>query len=216
VDRLRKPIDRVIVTHSHPDHWAGLEFFKDAPIYALAETRYELENYGDDILNFKRLTQGDQLAAAKVVPTQTLKEGEEVIDGVKYVFTKVCDAEAPTMLMIELPEHQTLIAQDLVYNKVYPAVGEKNQKGDYLFAGWLKALKSLQKKGYSLVLPGHGAPTDGRVFTEMAEYIRTAQQLFESGMDEAALKKALQEKYPGYQVPEMLDISNVFLYHRNW
>jgi glyoxylase-like metal-dependent hydrolase (beta-lactamase superfamily II) len=31
------PIDRVIVTHRHPDRWFGCEYFRDVPVYALAE-----------------------------------------------------------------------------------------------------------------------------------------------------------------------------------
>src|ERR1700728_1647026 len=39
-DHLRKPIERLYLSHRHPDHWFGLgTAFSDIPIYALAETR---------------------------------------------------------------------------------------------------------------------------------------------------------------------------------
>ena len=216
VDRLGKPIERVIVTHGHPDHWAGLEYFTDVPIYALPETQYELANFGDAILGFRRMTQGNLIADQKVVPTNLIAEGEEVIDGLKYRFTKVFDAEAPVMLLVELPDLKTLIAQDLVYNRVYMMVGEKNMKGEYLFDGWIRAVQGLMGKDYEWVLPGHGEPTDKSVLREVIEYVQYAKGLFEGGVGEVALKQKLMEKYPNYRVPEMLDISNVFLYHRNW
>ena len=40
---LRKPIDRIILSHAHPDHFFGLEKFSNvAPIYALDETIREM------------------------------------------------------------------------------------------------------------------------------------------------------------------------------
>lgn len=39
-DSLGKPIDRLYVSHRHPDHWFGLgAAFSDVTIYALPETR---------------------------------------------------------------------------------------------------------------------------------------------------------------------------------
>jgi len=217
VDRLNKPIDRVIVTHSHPDHWFGLEFFNDVPIYSLPETRYVIENMGDMLIQYKKAELGDLIASDKVVPSNIIEEGTDNIDGLNYAFTKLTDAEAPIMLLIELPDLKTLVAQDLVYNRIYPCVGEKNDKGEYLFDGWINALKSLQKKEYDVILAGHGEPTtDSTVFAELIDYIGYAKRTFESGVNENELKRKLIERYPNYRVTQMLDFSNVFLYHRTW
>ena len=50
----------------------------------------------------------------------------------------------------------------------------------------------------------------------MISYIQFAQQLFESKVDEHVFKQTLLEKYPTYRVEELLDISNLYLYHRDW
>lgn len=216
VDRLNKPIDRVIVTHSHPDHWFGLEFFQDVPIYSLPETRDEIAQVGDYLLQYKGATLGDLVADNKVVPTNIVQEGTEVIDGLRYVFTKVVDTEAPIILLVELPDLNTLVAQDLVYNHVYLCVGEQNSKGEYLFDGWKNYLKKLQGEGYETVLSGHGEPTNSSIFPEIIGYIEYAQQIFEAGSSEVEQKQKLMDKYPTYRVSEVLDISNVFLFHRDW
>ena len=213
---LNKPIDRVIITHSHPDHWMGLELFKDVPVYALQETRDEIEKTGDYLVQYKRAQFGNLITSGKVIPPHIIRDGTEKIDGLTYEFTKVVDSEINYLLSIELPELKTLVAQDLVYNKVYPCVGEKNDKGEYLFDGWVKVLKHLQTKGYGTVLAGHGEPADSAVFQEMIEYIKYSKKLFESGINEDELKQKLIEKYPNYRVTELLDISNIFLYHRTW
>ena len=215
-DGLNKPIDRVIITHSHPDHWMGLELFTDIPIYALPETKDEIEKTGDYLVQYKRDQFGDLITSSKFVPTHIMREGTEKIDGLTYTFTKVVDSEISFSLYMELPELKTLVAQDLVYNHVYPCVGEMNKKGEYLFDGWVKVLKHLQTKGYEIVLSGHGEPADSTIFQEMIEYIEYSKQLFESGIGEQGLKQKLIERYPNYCITELLDISNTFLYHRTW
>lgn len=212
VDSLNKPIDRVIITHSHPDHWFGLEFFDDVPIYSLQETIDEIEEVGDTYLEYKRPQHGDLIATSKIVPSKTISEGIENIDGLNYAFTKVTDAEASLMLLIELPDLKTLVAQDLLYNGVYLYTGEKNSEGEYCFDGWTRILKSLQEKEYDTILVGHGEPADPTIFAEMIDYIEYAKRTFESVSNGDELKAKLIEKCPTFRVVEMLDISNVFLY----
>ena len=157
--RLNKPIDRVIITHSHPDHWMGLVVFEDLPIYSLKETREEIATIGDYLVFVKRKQVEDMAQYHKVVPARLVAEGDMVIDGLRYTLTRIVDAEMSYMLAIELPDYKVLLAQDLVYNHVYPCVGEKNAKGEYLFDGWIKTLREYQKKDYVTVIPGHGEPT---------------------------------------------------------
>lgn len=213
---LGKPVERVIISHAHPDHWMGLEAFKDYPIYALPETRDELASAGEYLLDYRRSINGDKIASTLVLPTHEISEGDTDIDGVTFHIKRVVDAEAPLMLTIELPELNTLVAQDLVYNQVYVVVGEKNAAGDYLFNGWINHLEALQRQSPALILAGHGEPTTPAIFAELIEYIRLAQKLFESGIEENALKQELRTAYPHYRVPEMLDLMTLFLYHRTW
>ncbi len=216
VNRLGKPIDRVIISHAHADHWFGLEYFTDVPIYALPETKGQIEATGQMFLEYKRADLGNLVADHAVAPTHVIHEGKETIDGVEFMFTKVVDAESPFILTVELPAQKVLIAQDLVYNNIYLCVGEKNSRGEFLFDGWIGALRQLQEKDYDIVLAGHGEPTDASVFAEHIKYIREAKRLFESASDEHELKRRLIEAFPTYRLTEMLDFSNAFLYHRNW
>jgi glyoxylase-like metal-dependent hydrolase (beta-lactamase superfamily II) len=216
MDRLGKPVERIIVTHSHPDHWMGLICFEDLPIYAIEETKQEIEATGDYLIAYKKGQVEDISRYHKVVPPFTLKEGEVVIDGITFRLSKVTDAEMAFMLTVELPEFKTLIAQDLVYNGVYACVGEKNATGEYLFDGWIEALKGLKNKDYATILPGHGDVAGPEVLDEMIKYLRFAKKTFESGVDDKGFKAAMKRRYPRYRVDELLDISNLFLYHHTW
>jgi glyoxylase-like metal-dependent hydrolase (beta-lactamase superfamily II) len=219
VERLGKPIDRVIVSHAHPDHWCGLQVFADLPLYATPTTQYVIANYGQGMMDYKRSTMGERsglLAERLVVPSNALELGSQQVDGVELVYRAVVDAEAPEIAVVELPQLRTLIAQDVVYNRVYPAVGEKNQQGQYLFDGWVAALRELQAKDYQWILPGHGEPCDPSVIPGLIEYIQFTKQIFESGVKPEEFKARVIERYPDLRVPELLDFSLVFLYFRTW
>jgi len=216
VDGLNKPVDRVIITHFHPDHWLGSEFFKDVPIYAQKPTRDALEQYGDMFVKTKKELYGDLSASEKVVPTDIIEEGATTIDGLRYVFTDIKDAEAKLMLLIELPDVKTVIAQDLVYNHIYLFLGERTATGDYCINNWIGVLKSLLDKEYELVLPGHGEPSDSSVIAENIAYLEMGREFLESTKDEQELKQLFLKQYPDYRGPELLDITNFFLFHKNW
>lgn len=209
-DGLGKPIERVIISHGHADHWLGLEFFQDVPIYALAEIKGELEYMGDWYLKFRQQVYGNLVPETKTVPNQVLAEGSERIGGLEFVFRKVTGAESPVALCIELPELKTLIAQDLVYNQVYLFIGETS------FDAWIAELQALQGKGFETVLPGHGEPADSKVFANVIEYLQTVKQIRATAKDENDLKQRTLDCYPYYRVPELVDTSNFFIYHRNW
>ncbi|MCK9460308.1 MAG: MBL fold metallo-hydrolase [Proteobacteria bacterium] len=215
-DALGKPIDRVVVTHTHPDHWMGLEAFFGLHLSALPETADELARIGEYLLDLKRKTLGDRIARRLVLPIGDLAEGDADLDGVTLRCRRLVDTEAPLMALFELPEQRTLVAQDLVYNRVFPVVGDKNAAGQYLFDGWMRALREAQAEDYDLLLAGHGEPTSTGILGELLEYIEFAKGRFEAGAGEQSLRRELVERYPGYRVPEMLDLMSLFLYHRTW
>jgi len=214
-ERLGKPIDRVIVTHNHPDHFSGLEAFADLPIAATGFTTYALSNWGKGIMDFKRQTLGPRAglyATQFVVPTVTINPGSETVDGVELVFKPVQDSEQAEILTIELPAQKTVITSDIVYNRVHPAVGDKNAKREFMFDGWVKALADLQAGNFEWIVPGHGEPVGPDVLGQVSDYVKFAKQQFESGGNADAFKAALHERYPNLRGDELMDYSVFFLY----
>ena len=84
VDGLGKPIDRVVITHGHPDHYLGLELFEDAPSWAFEETRVDIQQRQRFHIRMHRETERecDAVAERAVIPTNVLEEGDWVdVDG---------------------------------------------------------------------------------------------------------------------------------------
>lgn len=215
IESIGKPLDRVIITHHHPDHWFGAISFRDSPLYAFPEVIGIINTLADFLLDYHRSLHPenpDVIPTDKVTPSEVLNEGEFELDGLKLNFIKVLDTECPINLVIEIPEEKILLAQDLVYNKVYPYFGERTQAGEYSFDNWIRVLQEFQAKNYVHVLPGHGDPTDSSIFSEMIEYLKFAKQKVAEGLRGEDLIGAIQNQFPDYGLPLTLHMSNYMLF----
>ena len=148
------------------------------------------------------------------MPSNVIREGTETIDGVEFRFTKVTEAEGITNLLVELPGLKTLLPQDLVYHRVYPFVGELHgpERKIQCFDGWIRALRQLQAREYELVLPGHGEPTGAGVLDEMIGRLETIRGIVAEAADAEEFKRRVQEAYPDYRLPLLVDLSTLTLY----
>jgi metal-dependent hydrolase (beta-lactamase superfamily II) len=200
----------VIVSHNHPDHWFGLEFFTDVPIYSLPETRDLIDKVGDFFIKKRREAMGELVTDKKILPNMTITEGKETIDGLEYEFVKIVNAEAQVQLLIKLPELGTLVAQDLVYNNVHLVIGAKG-----VINGWKQVVVSLEgMKEYETILAGHGAPTNQAVYNEVLQYLENAGDFLETSQTGEEYKRKLLEKYPSYGFPYAINISISRLYKK--
>jgi glyoxylase-like metal-dependent hydrolase (beta-lactamase superfamily II) len=211
-DQLGKPIDRILITHSHPDHWAGLEHFEDQEIYALAETKKQIEEMGDWLLSYHQQIHGELVTDRKVVPKHLVEAGALEVDGIEYNLMKIVNSEINYMLVIDIPKYKTIIAQDLIYNKVYLFLGEKTTSGELCFDSWVSQLEHIKMGGYDLVIPGHGEPDDASVIDRNIEYIQSEKALFESAESGELFLGSMMAKYPEYRIPNFLYMTNYFLF----
>ena len=210
---LGKPITKVIISHGHPDHWAGLEVFSDVPSYALAESVNEIANYGQGMLDSKKPYFGDAVAATVTVVPQPLAVESEVIDGLELVYHKNFGTDTTFSVMIELPQLNTLIAQDLIYNGVYTYIGDRNYMTQQpSFDTWIAILEDVKAKGYETIFPGHGLPTDSSICDTMIETLEFSKAAYAEATDGNDLKARIMKKYPDYKVVDMLDLSAYMLY----
>ena len=117
---LGKPVERIILSHAHTDHWSGLqvltERFPHARVFALDGIADQLRARGQARLDSFRPIYGDRIATEVTVPTEIITEGVQLIDGITYDFKRFVDAESDLQLAALLPEQKVLMAFDLVFS----------------------------------------------------------------------------------------------------
>jgi len=216
VDSLGKPLERVIITHIHPDHWMGAPSFSGYPVYALEEVIGSINAMSDYFIGFHRSLHPDNtdevIHKEKVVPTEILKEGILEIGGVQLNFIKVVNTESLVNLIVEIPAEKVLLAQDLIYHKVYAYFGDRTSDGQYSFDNWISALNNLKTKGYLHVFPGHGDPSDSSVFDEQIGYLQFVRKLVYDGLQGEELIGEIIAQYPDYKLVLTLKMSNYMLF----
>ena len=205
IKSLKKPVARVIISHEHPDHWFGSEYFKEYKIYANKFILDKLSYTAQSTVDTRKKQMGDTITSEAVIPKYVLNDGEEIIDGVKFVFETFKDVEAPYLTVVKLPESKVLIAQDLIYSNAH-LVLINNQ-----FEGWINSLEKLKLEGYETILPGHGNIADSSVFDENIEYLKLSKKLYDEG-DKEKFISTLKEKYKEYEATNFVDFSASVLF----
>lgn len=198
-DSLNKPIDRLYLSHRHPDHWFGLGYaFADVAIHALPETISFLEEHGEDSRQ-DHWKLGRLAPETVVIPTHSISPGEEHIDGIKYVFDCVVDTEIDFLLTIGLPDLGVFIAQDLLYSGTHLYLTQH-------MAHWIGVLQRLLLSDYDLFLAGHGVPAGKAEIAGNIEYLSAALAAVGEGLTGEAFKHFLLQRYPGRLCPGIFDI----------
>jgi glyoxylase-like metal-dependent hydrolase (beta-lactamase superfamily II) len=198
-DGLGKPIERLYVSHRHPDHWFGLgTAFSDVTIYALQETASFIQEHGEDSVR-DHWKLGDLAPSEVVVPQKVVSPGEETIDGVRYVFEQVEEAEIDFQLTIGLPDLGVYFAQDLIYSGTHLYLTKE-------MGHWIRVLREMLVSDYELFMPGHGLPADKNEVARNIEYLSAAQQAIGSGLTNDAFKDFMLQRYPERKCPGIFDI----------
>jgi glyoxylase-like metal-dependent hydrolase (beta-lactamase superfamily II) len=198
-DSLGKPIERLYLSHRHPDHWFGLgTAFRDVPVFALSETVDFIKSHGEDS-RADHWKLGDFLPESIVVPEGIAEPGQETIDGISYLFDRVTETEIDYHLTIKLPELGVYFTQDLIYSGTHLYLTSDMQH-------WIRVLGEMLTEDYDLFMPGHGLPADKNEVARNIEYLSAASSAVSSGLTDTAFKEFLSARYPERRCPGIFDI----------
>jgi glyoxylase-like metal-dependent hydrolase (beta-lactamase superfamily II) len=228
VKRVGKPVLAVIVTHGHPDHYAGLGVFRaewpQLVAYASSTTQ---DTIAHDRYGFNALLQ--QMAPGLFpkpvdVPDRVLADDETLtIDGLRLVTRKYGKGDANSMTVVYLPDSGDLFSGDLVLSGMHLFFHE-SASGD-----WLAGLERLARQfGAARRLhPGHGASGEPAALVAANRlYIETARRLAVQAwradpepaktQARAATIAALQREFPHHGnpvgLPKFLELSTQGLF----
>ncbi len=184
---LGKPFDRVLITHSHPDHIVGLtQFAPDIEIVAQEETRKQMAAARPMPTPAYWATNpawgrpGD--VNKMIVPTVTFHDRMSVFYGDTQVdFLWPGPAHTSGDALVRLPKEKILFMGDIAFFGVTPLNGSGFMKE------WIKVCdQTLADDGVETIVPGHG-PVGGKAqLKEMRGYLellwREGRKKFDAGI----------------------------------
>jgi glyoxylase-like metal-dependent hydrolase (beta-lactamase superfamily II) len=173
IERLGKPLRAVLVTHSHPDHYAGLGELvagtADVPILApqgVIDTIAADDAVKDQIVG---PLFGDEWPANRIFPNTAVRDGERVtFDEVTFTVIDLGPSESPHDSPWVLGDDEAIVfLGDQIYDHRHCYLA------DGFYEEWLRNIETLRTRfpEGAVFYIGHGGPVGSEMWDWQREYI---------------------------------------------
>lgn len=174
VDSTGKPLEAVLLTHGHPDHYTGLVKFQDVPCLASWGCREFARREDVAKAETAKLYLGDEYPEERCFPNQLVHDGEKLtFGGVQFTFTDLGPGESDSdgMWSFEKDGMKIAFVGDVVANRTHCFFRDGHT------SEWLRLLDRLEKEfafDNTLLYIGHGAtPSTTEAIQWQRGYIQT-------------------------------------------
>jgi glyoxylase-like metal-dependent hydrolase (beta-lactamase superfamily II) len=172
LERLGKPLHAVLVTHSHPDHYAGLAEIvagEDVPIFAsqgVIDTITADDAIKDEIIGPMF---GDEWPTKRIFPNTPVRDGQGVtFDEAKFTVIDLGPSESPHDSPWVLgDDERTVFLGDQIYDHRHCYLA------DGFYAEWLANIEKLRARfpAEAVFYIGHGGPVGRELWDWQRGYI---------------------------------------------
>ena len=176
------PVEAVIVSHEHDDHFLGNAFFKDTfNAKIIGPSTFNDKYSPDSKTRMMSLLPQEIMNKTRVIPVD-IKIGEEsklTISGKEFTFIPLnYKAHSSEDLIIYLEKEKILFAADVIMN------GRLNSTRDGSVIGMLKAVDLVKSKDWKILVPGHGFDTTKTAPNETEQYYSLIKERVMAAVEE--------------------------------
>ena len=188
-----KPVTHVLITHHHPDHHLGLEYFEGAKVIASEYCAKQIQDNGRGMVGFMSRNTGVYLGDAKPVVPQT-RIGPRArqtleIDGVRLELIQTETAHTDGDMMVWLPDDGVLASGDILVHTINPNFRDGNLKK------WIGVVDDILKLPLKTIMPGHGPLMKRDDVAEfralIADFYKGVEDIYKAGGAESDVRKKL-------------------------
>jgi glyoxylase-like metal-dependent hydrolase (beta-lactamase superfamily II) len=214
LERSGKPLRSVLLTHSHPDHYAGLAQLvgdDDAPIIApqgVIDTIIRDDATKEAIIGPMF---GDEWPAKRIFPNTAINDGESVtFDEITFTVIDLGPSESPhDSPWILGDDAKTVFLGDQIYNHKHCFLA------DGYYEQWLMNIATLRERfpRDAVFYIGHGDPVGGEMWDWQRGYIETFVEAV-GGADwseperaKAAVVARMKEYEPSDELQFLMELS---------
>jgi glyoxylase-like metal-dependent hydrolase (beta-lactamase superfamily II) len=195
-DATGKPIEAVLLTHGHPDHYTGLVKFEDVPCLASWGCRDFARREDIAKADTAKMYLGDEYPDERVFPNEIIADGQKfTFGGVEFTFTDLGPGESDSDGMWTFMKDgiRAAFVGDAVANRTHCFFRDGHT------SEWLRILDRLEKEfasGDTLLYIGHGAtPSTLEAIQWQRGYIQTYVAAMHALEDKSVpVSRAQQEK----------------------
>lgn len=208
-------------THFHPEHSFGASAFPAGDVIMNQRQADELADKGSAYL--ARFREIGAEAQAALVGTRIVPPGVVYLDRLEIdlggVSVELREMPAHTRgdQIIFVPNGRVLFTGDLAETNYFPVLIDDDSNG----ARWIEVLRHLALLRPSIVVPGHGETTDGRLLDDvrgMLDWMQAeVRTMAAAGMSVDAmtgnLQAQAQDRYPAWKNGQYLGYNILALYN---
>jgi glyoxylase-like metal-dependent hydrolase (beta-lactamase superfamily II) len=212
IDDMGLPVAGVVVTHPHPDHYAGLAHLVDADeVPILATSAVDAIIRRDDQLKNEVVgpMMGDDWPTTRVFPNRTVGDGDDVrLAGLTLSVRELGPGESHVD-SLWLLDARTIFAGDVAYNGMHTYLADGH------WQDWLATLDRLDAElpDDATLYVGHGPPGGKDLLAAQRRYIETFVDAVKAHADaidhgdHSGVIEAMQSLLPTDSLLFLMDLS---------
>jgi glyoxylase-like metal-dependent hydrolase (beta-lactamase superfamily II) len=200
IQKTKKPLSIIYVTHEHADHFLGLEVFREAyPRVRIIANSAVVDRinkvYQEKVDKWKKILGSG--ATSRVVAIEKFDGNFIEFESSQIEVLKNIQGDTDENTMLWIPGQGILIAGDVLFNDMHVYTAETDGKAR---GKWLNSLQTIRELKPSVVIPGHckvGAPLDASTALDFTEnYLLVFEEELKKAKDADSLINAMKEKFP--------------------